>query len=57
MARQLAEDAPTIELLDPEGSIPDPAGYDQLVYDALADKLDCLVTQRLKTILQKAGSS
>ncbi len=57
MANQLADDEVTIELLDPEGSIPDPAGYDQLVYDALADRLECLVAQRLETIIQKAGKS
>jgi protein-tyrosine-phosphatase len=57
MANQLAGDVTTIELLDPDGPIPDPAGYDQLVYDALADKMECLVAQRLETIIQKAGNS
>ena len=56
MANHLAKDDATIELLDPDGSIPDPAGYDQLVYDALADKMECLIAQRLETIIQKAGS-
>lgn len=53
---QLANDDTTIELLDPDGSIPDPAGCDQLVYDALADKMERLVAQRLETIIQKAGT-
>ena len=56
MANHLAKDDATIELLDPDGLIPDPVGYDQLVYDALADKMECLIAQRLETIIQKAGN-
>ena len=41
---------------DPDGPIPDPAGHDQLVYDALADKMEHLIAQRLETIIQKAGN-
>ena len=56
-ARQLAGDDTTIELLDPAGTIPDPAGQDQVVYDALADRLENLIAQRLELIIQKAGNS
>ena len=54
MANQLAKDDTTIELLDPDGPIPDPVGHDQLVYDALADKMEHLIAQHLETIIQKA---
>ena len=56
MANHLAKDDITIELLDPNGPIPDPAGYDQPVYDALADKMERLIAKRLETIIQKAGN-
>ena len=56
IASQLATDVTMIELLDPDGPIPDPAGYDQLVYDVLADKMERLVAQRLETIIQKTGN-
>jgi protein-tyrosine-phosphatase len=56
MANQLSTDVTPIELLDPDGPISDPAGYDQLVYDALADKMERLVAQRLETIIQKTGN-
>ena len=54
IARKLVDDDSTIELLDPEGSIPDPAGLDQVVYDALADRIEQLVAQRLGIIFKKA---
>ena len=57
MAIALAGDSEAIELLDPNGSISDPVGYDQLVYDGLAEKLEELIASRLDTIIKKAGKS
>ena len=56
MAIALAGDSEAIELLDPNGSISDPVGHDQLVYDGLAEKLEELIASRLDTIIKKAGN-
>lgn len=54
--RQLTGDDTMIELLDPDGPISDPAGQGQVVYDALADRMELLIAQRLETIIQIAGN-
>ena len=57
MASQLANTDVPVELFDPNGPIPDPIGCDQVVYHALAEKMEQLVAQRLEAIVQKAGNS
>ena len=47
VAKQLARNA---KLLDPSGSIADPIGQDQNVYDALADQLEQLIVKRLQKL-------
>ena len=52
-ARQLSGESAKIELFDLDGPISDPAGQDQLVYDAIAEKMEKLIAQRLETIIKK----
>ena len=57
IAKQYAENPSSVRLLDPTGSINDPVGQDQSVYDVLADKMEQLISQLLKTMVQhKEGS-
>lgn len=42
-----------VEMLDPSGSIADPIGQEQIVYDELAKKLETLITERLKKLVLK----
>ncbi len=48
-----AEAAARIELLDPDGDLPDPIGQGQHVYDALAARLMELIPDRLDTLLKE----
>ncbi len=51
-AKQFTESA---ELLDPTGDIPDPVGQDQSVYDALAVKLEELISVKLKQLTSEGA--
>ena len=42
-----------VEMLDPSGSIADPIGQEQIVYDELAKKLETLITKRLEKLVLK----
>jgi len=41
-----------IQLLDPNGDIPDPIGAPQAVYDTLADRLQALIPERLQAVAE-----
>ena len=52
-AQSLHKKSNHIELLDPGGSIMDPMGANQSVYDAIASQLQSLIAKRLKTLIQQ----
>ena len=54
IAKDYSDDSTRVELLDPEGPIVDPVGQEQTVYDELADKMDTLIAQRLRAIVQQS---
>ena len=49
--RAISEWTDNAELLDPENEIVDPIGQDQLVYDALARKMELLISSHLKKLV------
>jgi protein-tyrosine-phosphatase len=57
VATHLVGDHTKVDLFDTEGSIPDPVGSEQVVYDALAEKMEQLIEVRLEAIIKKAGNT
>lgn len=56
-ARQMAggDDQTPIERVDPDGDIEDPIGQGQPVYDRVASRLDAVLPERLRSLLEVAG--
>lgn len=44
-----------IQLLDPDGDIPDPIGQGQAVYDSVAARMKQLIPDRLERFMNSAG--